>query len=91
MYVCMCVCNFVPLYKTFTCVLYRVKYPVGGGGVLPYISHGYHKGYVFLRRFGLKMGIDFTHFSLESGIMFSRELRECMNVLIVSTPISVLI
>ena len=39
-------------------------------GVLPYISHiGVYrpKGYYFLRRFGLKTGIDFAHFGLESG------------------------
>ena len=29
----------------------------------------------FLRLFGLKTGIDFAHFNLESGIWFSRELR----------------
>ena len=32
----------------------------------------------FLCRFGLKTGIDFAHFGLESG-MESRELRDCMN------------
>ena len=35
-----------------------------------------------LRRFGLKTGIDFFHFGLESG-MVSKEPRECMNVFIV--------
>ena len=39
----------------------------------------------FLRCFGMKTGIHFNHFGLESG-MFSRELRECMNVSIVSIP-----
>ena len=39
----------------------------------------------FLRRFGLKTGIDFNYFGLE-GFWFSRELRECMNVFIVSIP-----
>ena len=29
----------------------------------------------FLRLFGLKTGIDFAHFNMESGIWFSRELR----------------
>ena len=38
-----------------------------------------------LRRFGLKTGIDFAYFSLESEIMFSSELR--MNVFIVWIPI----
>ena len=37
----------------------------------------------FLRRFGLKTGIHFAHFGLESG-MVSEGLRECMNVFIVS-------
>ena len=39
----------------------------------------------FLRRFGLKTGIDFVHFDLKLGFG-SRELRECMNVFIVSVP-----
>ena len=44
-------------------------------GVLPYISHigicrpeGYI--YIFLGFFGLKTGIQFAHFGLESGIVF---------------------
>ena len=39
----------------------------------------------FLRRFGLKTDTDFDHFDLESGMLF-RELRECMNVFVVSIP-----
>ena len=40
----------------------------------------------FVGRFGLKMGlIHFAHFGLESGVVFG-ELRECMNVFIVSIP-----
>ena len=35
---------------------------------------------MFLRRFGLKTGIDFPYFGLE-GFWFLRELRECMNEL----------
>ena len=27
---------------------------------------------IVLRRFGLKMGIDFAHFGLESGIVYER-------------------
>ena len=47
--------------------------PGGGGGILPYISrivmcHPQRVG--FLRRFGLKTGIDWAHFSLESGMVF---------------------
>ena len=54
----------------------------GGDGGLPYISHigvCCPKEYGFLRRFGLKTGIDFAHFGLESGIVF-RELRWCINI-----------
>ena len=40
----------------------------------------------FLRRFGLKTGIHFAHFGLESRVWFSSELREYMNVFIVSIP-----
>ena len=43
-----------------------------------------HRVGVF-RRFGLKKGIDFAHFGLQSD-MVSGELRECMNVFIVSIP-----
>ena len=56
----------------------------GRGGVLPYISHTeyvlpYRVG--FLRRIGLKTGIHFAHFNLESGIVFEGTM-ECMNVLL---------
>ena len=37
----------------------------------------------FLRRFGLKTGIDFAHFGLESGMVFE-ETTEWMNIFIVS-------
>ena len=49
-----------------------------GGGVLPYISH-----------IGMCRPIHFAHFGLESGMVCLRnrkELRECMNVFIVSIP-----
>ena len=39
----------------------------------------------FLRRFGLKTGIHFAHFGLESGMVFEGT-TESMNVFIVSTP-----
>ena len=39
----------------------------------------------FLSCFGLKTGIHFTHFGLESG-MVSEGATECMNVFIVSIP-----
>ena len=43
----------------------------------------------FLRRFGLKHDghTDFAHFGLESGMVFE-ETTECMNVFIVSIPVS---
>ena len=39
----------------------------------------------FLRRFGLKTGINFAHFGLESGVVFEGT-TECMNVFIVLIP-----
>ena len=39
----------------------------------------------FLRRFSLKTGIHFTHFGLESVMVFEGTM-ECMNVFIVSIP-----
>ena len=45
--------------------------PGGGGGVLPYISYISMgpSGRVFAR-FGLKTGIHFAHFGVESGMVF---------------------
>ena len=43
------------------------------GGELPYISHigmCRPEGYIFFSRFGLKTGLHFAHFGLESGIVF---------------------
>ena len=48
----------------------------GGGGVLPlYKSYRYvlPQRVAFLRRVGLKMGIDFTQFGLESGMNIPNE------------------
>ena len=40
-----------------------------------------HRGYHwFLRRFGLKMGIDFAHFNLESDMVYEGAIRECIKV-----------
>jgi len=50
----------------------------GGGGVLPYISHTWYvlpHRVGFLRRIGLKTGIHFAHFGLESGIVFEGTIR----------------
>ena len=56
--------------------------PGGGGGTPLYKPYRYvpPKRVGFLPRFGLKMGVDFAPFGLESGPWFSKELRECMNV-----------
>ena len=47
-----------------------------------------HEGYSlmlgFLCHFGLKTGVHFAYFGLESSMVF--ELQECMNVFIVSIP-----
>ena len=56
---------------------------MGGGGALPYISH---IGMWFLCRFGLKTGVDFAHFGLESGMVFEETPCEGVNVFIVSVP-----
>ena len=60
-----------------------------GGRVLPYISYmrmsrPHRVG--FLRCFGLKTGIHFAHFGLESGMVFEGTTGRCMNVFIVSIP-----
>ena len=48
-----------------------LSFTVVPGGVLPYISYIVPPRRVgFRRRFGLKTGIHFAHFGLESGIVF---------------------
>ena len=49
----------------------------GGGGYSLYVPP-YRVG--FLRRFGLKTGIQFTHFGLESGMVFEGTTESGMNV-----------
>ena len=60
----------------------------GGRGGLPlnkpYRNVPPHRVW-FLSCFGLKTGIHFTHFGLESGMVFEGA-TECMNVFIVSIP-----
>ena len=58
----------------------------GGGGTPSYKPYRYvpRQRVWFLRRFGLKTGINFAHFGLESGIVFKRtegveELFYCFN------------
>ena len=58
----------------FSCRLPRKP---GGGGYSLYVLP-YRVG--FLRRFGLKTGIQFTHFGLESGIVFEGTTDSGMNV-----------
>ena len=60
----------------------------GGGGTPLYklYRHVPPHWVRFLRRFGLKTGIHFTHFCLELGMVFEGTVRECMNVFIVSIP-----
>ena len=49
----------------------------GGGGYSLYVPP-YRVG--FLRRFGLKTDIQFTHFGLESGMVFEGTTESGMNV-----------
>ena len=54
-----------------TCSLRYSLYPLGE--VLPYTSHigmWHPKGYGFCAVLGLKTGIDFAHFGLESGVVY---------------------
>ena len=59
----------------------------GGGGTPSYKPYRYvpRQRVGFLRRFGLKTGIDFAHFGLE-WVRFSRELRVWKNFFIASIP-----
>ena len=61
----------------------------GGGGCTPlcrlYRPCAAPSGYVFLPLFGLKTGLHFAHFGLESGMVFEGT-TECMNVFIISIP-----
>ena len=56
------------------------------GGQLSYILYKpsgmrRHRGYHwFLRRIGLKMGIDFAHFNLESDTVYEGAILECIKV-----------
>ena len=61
-------CDFELSVEQWSALLFRFM----PGGVLPCISHKgmpAHRVGVF-RRFGLKTGIDFAHFGLESGMVF---------------------
>ena len=53
--------------------------------VLPYLKHlgmCRPKGVGFLNRFGLKTGTDFTHFGLESSLVFKGTSGMCESILI---------
>ena len=60
--------------------------PGGGGGgyslilAIKICATAHRVG--FLSRFGLKTGIDFAHFGLESGMVFEG-ITECMNLFII--------
>ena len=61
-------CHFELSIEQWSALFFRFM----PGGVLPYISHKgmpAHRVGVF-RRFGLKTGINFAHFGLESGMVF---------------------
>ena len=60
-------------------------FPPGGTSLYKLYRHVSPYRVGFLRRFGLKTGIHFAHFGLESRIGL-RELRERMNVVIFSIP-----
>ena len=61
----------------------------GGGGVTslykPY-KYVLPQGVGFLRRFGLKTGIDFAHFGLEPDMVFKGTAVAATNAFIVSIP-----
>ena len=64
-----------------------LAYSPGGEGTPLYKPYRYVPPHqvAFLRRFGLKNGIHFAHFGLESGVVL-KETTECMNEFIVSIP-----
>ena len=78
-----------PFFAILHLSVSHVRISVPGGGycaVLPYTSHigmCRPKGFDYLRRFGLKTGLDFAHFGLESGMVYEG-LRLCINVFVVS-------
>ena len=78
---CKCSGRFVPVFFKRG----RLAGGRGGGGRYSfYICAAHRAG--FLRRFGLKKGIPALPILLWNRIWFLRELRECMNVFIVSIP-----
>ena len=79
---CKCSGRFVPVFFK----LGRLAGGRGGAGgwYSFYICAAHRAG--FLRRFGLKKGIPALPILLWNRIWFLRELRECMNVFIVSIP-----
>lgn len=58
----------------------------GGGGTPLHLRYRYvppQSVWLLRRLIGLKTCMDFTYFGLSSGMVF-REIRECMNVFVVS-------
>ena len=78
---CKCSGRFVPVFFK----LGRLAGGRGGGGDTHFIYVPPH-GVGFLRRFGLKKGIPALPILVWNRVWFLRELRECMNVFIVSIP-----
>ena len=74
-----------------TCsIIYASVLGVSGGGTPLYKPHRYvpPQRVGFLCRFGLKMGIDFVHFGLESGMVFegTTGMYDIHVVFIISIP-----
>ena len=65
----------------------KKTYAVSRGGTPFYKPYRYvlPQRVGFLRRFGLKTGIDFAHFGLESGMVFEG-ITEFMNESVLSIP-----
>ena len=62
--------------------------PPGGGGIPLYKPYRYVPPQMvwFLRRFGVKTGIDFAHFGLELGMVFEETTEVYERMGIVSIP-----
>ena len=79
---CKCSGRFVPVFFK----LGRLAGGGRGGGGDTHFIYVPPRGVGFLRRFGLKKGIPALPILVWNRVWFLRELRECMNVFIVSIP-----
>ena len=79
------------LQGLFLCILEtgQARRGGGGGGTLLYKPYRYvpPPRVWFLRRFGLKTGIESAHFGLESDMVFER-VTGGLNVFVVSIPVN---